>query len=77
MLFRSEEVRDEYKKYQELVSSDESKSELPTPKTLYETLKRDVCKRPTIEDDGFFIKDEDWLILLRNIKQKVNTVFKK
>lgn len=74
MSVATKEVRDEYKKYQELVSSDESKSELPTPKTLYETLKRDVCKRPTIEDDGFFIKDEDWLILLRNIKQKVNTL---
>ena len=70
----TKEVRDEYKKYQGLVSSDEPKPEPPTSKTLYETLKRDVCKRPTIEEDGFFIKDEDWLILLRNIKQKVNTL---
>ena len=69
----SKEVRDEYKKYQGLTSKS-TPEEPKLPKTLYETLKEDVCKRPTIEEDGFFIKDEDWLILLRNIKQKVNTL---
>jgi MoxR-like ATPase len=47
----------------------------PKKATLYDDLKKKMIKKiPTIEVDGFYIDQKDWLILLRNIKQKINTL---
>lgn len=32
------------------------------------------CPKPSTSKDGFFIKDKDWHVILRNISQKINTM---
>ena len=40
-----------------------------------ETLKKDTTLHaPTSKDDGFYMSDDDWNILIRNIKKHVNTM---
>jgi len=44
-------------------------------KTLFETIISDeTLKAPTSKDDGFFVTDDDWRLLVRNIKEHVNTL---
>ena len=43
--------------------------------TLFESIVSDkTLTAPTSKDDGFFITDDDWRILVRNIKEHVNTL---
>ena len=45
------------------------------PSTLLQQLKADSCFAvPTIKQDGFFIDEKDWYLLIRNIASKVNTM---
>ena len=44
-------------------------------KTVFESIMDDkTLKAPTSKNDGFFITDDDWRILVRNIKEHVNTL---
>lgn len=44
-------------------------------KTLFETIISDkALKAPTSKDDGFFVTDDDWRLLVRNIREHVNTL---
>ncbi len=44
-------------------------------KTLFETIVSDkALKAPTSKDDGFFVTDDDWRLLVRNIREHVNTL---
>lgn len=73
---------DAMKAWSEYYTSHPGTSETTTKKkesskkgTLYEALRKEMVKKiPTIEVDGFYIDQKDWLILLRNIKQKINTL---
>ena len=48
---------------------------IPPVKYLYETISTDpTLKVPTSSGDGFFMKDSDWKLLIRNIKRHVNTM---
>lgn len=43
--------------------------------TFLDDLKANFTKvKPSISKDGFYVKDSDWMILIRNIKQHVNTL---
>ena len=43
--------------------------------TFMETLKKDkTLHAPTSKDDGFYMSDNDWNLLIRNIKRHVNTM---
>jgi len=45
------------------------------PGTLLAQIKSDKSlKMPSIENDGFFIEEKDWHLLVRNIKSRVNTM---
>jgi len=44
-------------------------------KTLFESIVSDkALKAPTSKDDGFFVTDDDWRLLVRNIREHVNTL---
>ena len=46
-----------------------------TPGSMLSQLKADKkMNAPTIEGEGFHIADQDWYLLVRNIKSKVNTM---
>ena len=43
--------------------------------TLFETIKSDkTLNAPTSKDDGFFVTDDDWRLLVRNIREHINTL---
>lgn len=45
------------------------------PKNFLEQIKSDKsCSKPSISSDGFYISDANWYLLVRNIKQKINTM---
>lgn len=50
--------------------------EVPPVKTFIEELfdGKDSLKCPESEKDGFYMKDRDWKLLIRNIKRHVNTL---
>lgn len=59
----------------ETVSANEPKQAETTPKNFLDTLKSDKsCNKPTISSDGFYITNANWYLLVRNIKQKINTM---
>lgn len=44
-------------------------------RTLFETIISDkTLNAPTSKDDGFFVTDDDWRLLVRNIREHVNTL---
>jgi nitric oxide reductase NorQ protein len=43
--------------------------------TYYKELRDTfMASKPNIKTDGFYISDSDWMIILRNIKSKINTL---
>ncbi len=45
------------------------------PTTLLQQLRADRCFAvPTVKQDGFYINEQDWYLLIRNIASKVNTM---
>lgn len=52
----------------------ESKSK-PRKKTLLSKLQNnEKLQPPTIQEDGFFVSEKDWYLLVRNIQQGINTM---
>lgn len=46
-----------------------------TKETFIDTLRKDkTLHAPTSKDDGFYMSDDDWNLLIRNIKRHVNTM---
>lgn len=74
----------EYKEYLEEVKGmegtvplDDSAKKSPVEKeaTFFEELKEKFSgTKPSISKDGFHMQDSDWMILIRNIKHRVNTL---
>lgn len=61
------------------VSTESGESQVAVPATPAKTLREEISTDPkysipTINTDGFFVTDENWQLLIRNIKQKVNTM---
>lgn len=80
---------DEYRRYKESVGGSfivEDDNDVPTQpeveepvrvKSVYERLKSKLNLRPpTIEDDGFYVDEELWYLLLRNLRNRQNTLLK-
>lgn len=52
-----------------------SKDSKPRKKTLLSKLQNnEKLQPPTIQDDGFFVNEKDWYLLVRNIQQGINTM---
>lgn len=67
-----------YTDFVNLIGSDKVGSyavEVEKTVTLFESIVSDkTLTAPTSKEDGFFITDDDWRILVRNIKEHVNTL---
>lgn len=74
----SKEMQDAYVLYmQNNIEADGQQEQEETVTAPIGSLRERLMKRfpkPTIAKDGFFIRDKDWQMLLRNISQKVNTM---
>lgn len=70
------EKEDQRKAYESLLGRELTDSEMGKLATTYfSKLKADpIYKYPTPQVDGFWVKDNDWYLLMRNIKQKINTM---
>lgn len=72
------EMQNAYAAYrnEQAQSAQEEQAE-PVQKVPIGSLRERLLKKfpkPTVQKDGFFIRDKDWQMLLRNISQKVNTM---
>lgn len=61
-----------------LIHESEATTDSPEPErtdTYYAKLKTEFStSKPKISTDGFYMSDSDWMILIRNIKQNINTL---
>lgn len=66
----------EFIKTSDAVKEEDKKTDdTPVTPTFYHELFTDYLKfKPTVKDDGFYMSESDWMILIRNIKRNINTL---
>ena len=59
-----------------IAEADEKKTDSETlEKSYFGSLRTEFIKcKPTVKNDGFYMSDSDWMILIRNIKRNINTL---